>query len=178
MALTLPRSAPGPTLRRPGGSMSDAQNRKPSPARPPRSESGEGAGKPTPARALVGTEPRESPSPEPPARKAAPTHDPDVPEVTLAADGTTWRIRVLGRGGRASDRSPPLLMLGFWEAADRGLEHDREATVVARRLADLAPAHLLDALAGSSRPPPPDRKRAFFEGASQGRRGGTSRRDS
>jgi hypothetical protein len=96
-----------------------------------------------------------------------------VTEVALEVDGVCWTVRVLGRSGSSETRSPPLLLLGFWAQETVG-EPDREATVVARALADLSPARLEDAFGGSAPPPSTAGTKPFFEGATQsGRRGGS-----
>ena len=159
--------------------MSDPESSKPRPARLPESEAAGASVKPTPARELAGSESREGPSgprsgahgpPEFPA-------EPDVDEVALEVGGVSRRVRVLGRSG-AGDRSPPLLLLGFFEVGEERSGHSTEATVVARTLSEVALSRLEAALAASTPPPQSDRPKPFFEGAGQGRRGGSHRRDS
>ena len=157
--------------------MRDKRNAKPPPARLNAKQASGTAVKPTPARDLVAGEARELAVAGPPAGRASPTTEPDVGEVALEADGALWTVRVLGRAGGSDTRSPPLLLLGFW-AGGREAESHREATVVARTLAELTPSRLEDALARSSAPPLQERRKPFFEGAGQGRRGGSSRRES
>lgn len=136
--------------------MSDRRRSKPIPARPP---AGAGAKKPTPAREMGG---------EPPP--AAP--EADVAEVSLeVSDETTWTVRVLGRSGRSSATSPPLLLLGFWEGDAEG-DPGLESLVVGTALGELSHDALHHALESAGEPRDPDRKRPFFEGAGQARRRG------
>lgn len=132
--------------------MSERSRRKPIPARPaaePREV------KPTPARELGG--------------QAAPAPEADLAEVSLEVDDETWTVRVLGRSGRASGESPPLLLLGFWEGPAEGGPM-RERLVVGRALSDLSREALLEALSTAGEPRDPDRKKPFFEGAGQARK--------
>ena len=156
--------------------MRDFPSTKPLPARPPAAEPPPGPVKPTPAREFAGAEGRESAAPEPPPRQA-PETQPDIAEAVLEAEGTLWTVRVIGRSGRAGERSPPLLLLGFWRSGEEGA-HAREATVVGHLLADMSAARLEDALAASTVPPQGDGRKPFFDVAGQGRRGGSPRRDS
>lgn len=155
--------------------MRETRNTTPAPARPPQSAAAGGAVKPTPAR-LVGGDPRAAPpapvSASAPAR-AASGGDPEVREVALEAGGACWKVRVLGRSGSSETRSPPLLLLGFWaQGSDEG-EPAREATVVARDLAELSIDRLEEAFVTSSPPRPVTARKPFFEGAAPGRRGGS-----
>jgi len=113
-------------------------------------------GKPMPARAINGA----STTPEVAAQ---------VEEACIEIDGQSWTVRVLGRSGRASGASVPLVLLGFWEegAADEG--PSLEAMVVARSLDELAPQELASALAQASKPRDPTRPRPFFPEAGQSR---------
>lgn len=91
-------------------------------------------------------------------------------ESHVEEEGVVWRVRVLGRSGRASGRSPPMLLLGFWN--DERLERPPrlEATVVGRRLADLSSESLAVALSQASPAPDPARRKSFFEEANQVKR--------
>lgn len=155
--------------------MPEPETPKPRPARPAEDEVPAAGVKPTPVREFAGAEPRESGASGPPADRGGPAQA-DVPEVVFESEGATWWVRVLGRSGRADGRSPPLLLLGFWadEADGPPLQ---EATVVAGALSELTPWRLEAALAGACPPPQSDRRKPFFEGASQGRREGGARED-
>jgi hypothetical protein len=150
--------------------MRDRSNTTPRPARPAESEP-TGFTKPTPARELGGTDAREAP-----ASARRPGHSAgvqtDIAETVFETEGASWTVRVLGRSGRAGERSAPLLLLGFWPRGE-GSEHAREATVVGRMLSELTPGRLEEALARSTPPPRDDRRKSFFEAVSQGRRGGS-----
>jgi len=146
---------------------------KPLPARLPKVEAANIPARPKPARALGDPDGGTAGGAHPPQDAPGPTGaEPDVPEVSLEVDGATWRVRVVGRSGRSDGRSPPLLTLGFWPPGEPGPQHAREATVVARALAELPDARLLEALGGASSPPAPERKRPFFDAVGGGRRGG------
>lgn len=158
----------------PRRSMREPQNPKPRPARPAEGEGPSAGAKPTPVRELAGAELRQT-SPSGPSADVGPGGvEADVSEVAFESEGATWRVRVLGRSGRAEGRSPPLLLLGFWGGANDDGPPVREATVVARALSELTLWRLEAALAEASPPPQPDRRKLFFEGAGQGRRGGRS----
>jgi len=119
------------------------------PARPPSS-------KPTSARELAG---------------AAPPAAPDPGHAVVEVGGTAWTARVLGRAGRASGASAPLLLIGFWDDStpvDR--PHSREALVVARAIEDLPAGALEEALASGSSPRDPERAPGFFQESAQGAR--------
>jgi hypothetical protein len=145
--------------------MSEPETPKPPPARLREGEAPPPGVKPRPARELAGAE----------AREAVPSAEADVAEVAFEAEGSAWRARVLGRSGRAEGRAPPLLLLGFWVAGEEDGAPVREATVVARCLSELTPLRLEAALGEASAPPRSDRRKPFFEGSSQGRRGGGAR---
>jgi hypothetical protein len=165
------------TAATPRRSMRVPQNPKPRPARPPEAEAPPPGAKPTPVRGLGGAELRQT-TPSGPSADAGPGGlEADVSEVAFESDGATWRVQVLGRSGRAEGRSPPLLLLGFWGGADDDGPPVREATVVARALSELTLWRLEAALEEASSPPQSDRRKPFFEGAGQGRRGGGSRGD-
>jgi len=155
-----------------------ATNHKPLPARPPEIEPLAVPGKPTPARALAGPRGGDAELSAPRDATGARGTGADVPEVSLEVDGSTWRVRVVGRSGRAGSRSPPLLVLGFWPPGECGPEHAREAVVVARTLAELTDARLQEAHGASKPPPLPDRMKPFFDGVNGGGRGGGPRRES
>lgn len=108
---------------------------------------------------------REGPAtPPPPSTVGA-----DLDEAVVEAAGATWRVRVLGRSGRAAARSAPLLLLGFWNGEPSG-PPSLEAPVAARTLAELSAEALESALARASPPPTDERKRPFFEEADHGHR--------
>ena len=155
--------------------MRDIPSTKPLPARPAEAEPPPGPVKPTPARELAGADGRESVAPEP--TRQGPETQPDVAEAVLEVQGTRWTVRVLGRSGRAAERSAPLLLLGFWRKGEEGA-HTREATVVGHLLADMSAARLEEALARSTDPPQSEGRKPFFDVGSQGRRGSPPRRDS
>lgn len=155
--------------------MPEPETPKPRPARLPEDEAPVTGLKPTPVRVLAGAEPRESGPSGPSADRGGPA-EADAPEVVFESEGAVWLVRVLGRSGRADGRSPPLLLLGFWADEAGGLPL-REATVVAGALSELTPWRLEAALAEASPPPQSDRRKPFFEGASQGRREGGGRED-
>jgi hypothetical protein len=71
-------------------------------------------------------------------------------QATFSRGAESWIARVEGRGGSggARDSGTPLLFLSFSPAEDPGSPRF-EALCVARRLADLTEAHLLDALRGA-----------------------------
>jgi hypothetical protein len=125
--------------------------------------------KPTPARELDGSR----------ASSSAPA---PVEEAHIEVGGTGWKVRVLGRSGRASVVATPLVLLGFWKdeaatevaasgdpAEDMEAEPDLEALVVAHSLEALGPEELEEALAGASRPRDADRAPPFFPEAAQAR---------
>lgn len=152
--------------------MRQTPKTKPEPARPPEAGGTGGAAKPTPARQLARAEPRSVVVSGPTPAQTVSGGETDVTEAALEADGVSWKVRVLGRSGSSETRSPPLLLLGFW-AEETGGEPEREATVVARALAELSTARLEEAFAESAPPPPAAGRKPFFEGATQGRRGGS-----
>jgi len=86
--------------------------------------------------------------------------------------GGMWIARVLGRSGRASARSAPLMLLGFRERESASDAHTLEAVVPARGLADLTTEALEAALARAKAPPAPDQRLPFFEEADATRRSG------
>jgi hypothetical protein len=157
--------------------MREPESPKPRPARPPDVEPPAAGVKPTPVRELAGADAREPAPRGPSADEGRPTSEPDVAEVELEAEGGVWQVTVLGRSGGSQGRAPPLLLLGFRRAEGGAGDAAREATVVAHALSDLTPARLEAALGEALPPPATDRKKPFFEGASQGRRGGGSRGD-
>ena len=112
--------------------------------------------KPTPVRVLNG----ESPVRPPPA---------DVAQVAFDLDGVPWTARVLGRSGRSSGISPPLLLLGFSEGEGGG-GPTLEALVSGTSLGSLSVGQLEAALSGAVSPPDPERRKAFFAQAAQSRR--------
>jgi hypothetical protein len=124
-----------------------------------------------PARSLEGEAAR---------REASPAHflptgtppPPDLAEVVVDRDGRPWTARVLGRSARRGGRSAPLLLLGFWDCADPGAPHALEALVPGRTLSELGQECLEEALARATPPPPSGRRKPFFDGLGQGRRGG------
>ena len=131
--------------------MTDPSRRKPPPARHPR-------GKPTPVRELIGETPLQ------PAES-------DVAEAFVEAEGIRWTVRVLGRSGRASGGSAPVLLLGFWEDGGSVDAPSFEAMVVARELGGLSAEALEAALGTAVKPRDPDRKKVFFQHVAQGRGG-------
>lgn len=151
--------------------MSEARNHKPLPARLPEIES-PAPGRPTRARPRGGSEAAESHRPTSREVTGARGPEADVPEVVLDVDGAVWRVRIVGRSGRAEGRSPPLLVLGFWPSDDAGPEPAREAAVVARTLGELGDPRLREAFGHASPPPPRDRRKPFFDSGNGGRRGG------
>jgi hypothetical protein len=152
--------------------MSKATNDKPLPARLPEVEA-VGATKPTPARAWAGGDGGAVDARTTRAAPGAEGIEPDVSEVALEVDGEAWRVRVLGRSGRSDGRSPALLVLGFWSPGEPDRRHVREATVVARALADLSDARLREAFDTATPPPAPEGRKPFFDAAGGGRRGAT-----
>ena len=157
--------------------MPEPENPKPRPARLPEGEAPAAGVKPTPVRELAGADSREPVPPGPSADRGG-AAEADVPEVAFESRGSVWRVRVLGRSGRADGRSPPLLLLGFWGGEEADSSPVREAIVVARALSELTALRLEVALAEAAPPPQPDRRKPFFEGASQSRReGGGGRGD-
>ena len=133
--------------------MTEPRHHKPTPARTQGPEAGR---KPTPARDLNGA-------------SSPPAPDADLPEAVIEVDGTPWTVRVLGRSGSASGRSPPLLLLGFWREGD----HEKpslEALVVARAMSDLSTEALRDALSRAEKPGDPGHEKPFFADAAQTRR--------
>jgi len=104
---------------------------------------------------------------------AAPAEAPDLGQTVLEAEGSTWTVRVLGRAGRASGVSAPLLLLGFWEeGAVLDRPPAREALVVARALEDLPSGALEEALAASQPPRDLEKTPEFFQESGQGGRRG------
>ena len=102
---------------------------------------------------------------------ATPSGAPDLGETFLEVGGMAWAVRVLGRVGRASGASAPLLLLGFWEAdAAAHRLPSREALVVGRALEDLSPEALEEALAAARPPRDPDKTPGFFQESAQGGR--------
>jgi hypothetical protein len=95
---------------------------------------------------------------------------PAVQEAEVTVDGETWTVRVLGRSGRASGASPPLLLLGFWGMGDSEDSPTREVLVVGESLDDLTIEGLEVALSRAEKPRSPDRKVGFFQDVAQGRR--------
>ena len=134
----------------------------PGPPKPPTPVGREGGDRveadvprPTPVRAAMDT----SPVPDVPAE-----------ECTLDVEGTTWRVRVLGRSqAGVGTVGTPLLLLGFTSADQNG--PDREALVVGSALEDLPEAALLVAHR-AARPPrsEAERSRPLFAGAAGDRR--------
>lgn len=122
---------------------------------------GGGGGKLRPARELAGTEP---PQPLP---------QPDIPEALVEVGDSTWLVRVLGRGGGGRAGTPPLLLLGFFHSERPGSEPAHEVTVAANALSELTQERFEAALMASSPPPPSGRRKPFFDGAGQARRGGS-----
>ena len=144
----------------PSTDMSDIQRPKPVPARLPgapptdRNPTPPAAGQPIPA----------------PPVEGAPAAGPE--EVEVVGPGGTWIARVIGKSGRASARSAPLILVGFRERASASDVHTLESTVPGRRLADLTADALEAALARAKAPPAPDQRRPFFEDADAPRRSG------
>jgi hypothetical protein len=134
--------------------MTDPNSHKPPPARP-------GAGKPIPVRELTGERTAESP--------AQPAES-DIADAQVDVEGTRWTVRVLGRSGRASGATAHLLLLGFWEGDAVGDEPSLEAMVAGRTLQGVSTEALEAALSGARKPGASDRKRGFFQDASQARR--------
>jgi hypothetical protein len=120
--------------------MTDSSQLEPQPARQ----------KPTPAREIEG-------------EALPPPIESDVAAAHVEVQGTRWTVRVLGRAGRASGASPPLLLLGFWEGD--AAEPSLEAMVVGRTLGDLSDSALEAALATAAKRRDPDRRVAFFPDA-------------
>ncbi len=133
--------------------MSEPDHPKPVPARPAGPQA---PGKPPPARAMSG-------------ERAPPTPEADASEATLEVEGRTWTVRVLGRSGRASGASAPLLQLGFW-AAESEEDPVLEVLVVGTSLAGLSESQLEVALTRAAPPADPARERPFFAEAGQVRR--------
>lgn len=129
--------------------MADPARPERSPARPPGS-------KPMSVRELTGAPPSASPPPG---------------QAVVEVEGKAWTVRALGRSGRASGASPPLLLLGFWgEGASAHEPPSLETLVVARALEDLS-TEALEAALGSAAPPrDPEKAPAFFPESAQGRR--------
>jgi hypothetical protein len=100
---------------------------------------------------------------------ALPTPEADVPEATFQTEGRTWTVRVLGRSGRASGASPPLLQLGFW-GGESEEEPALEVMVVGTSLAGLSESQLEVALTRATAPPDPALEKPFFAEAGQVRR--------
>lgn len=119
----------------------------------------------------------------PPDSAAAPPPSPDrvegteSTEVVFEHEGSTWRVRVLGRSGSATGRSPALLLLGFWDSQAHDAPHALEALVPGRGLDELSNERLAEALEQASPPRPSDRRPPFFEGLGQNRRGGSPQHD-
>jgi hypothetical protein len=126
---------------------------------------GNNKGKPTPARDLAGVEPR------------APGPDPDLADAVVEDEEGTWRVRVLGRSGRAGGRAPFLLLLGFWDADEPEGDPSREAIVIAKTLSELTPERLEAALAAASAPPAREHRKPFFDMSGQSRRGASAPRE-
>jgi hypothetical protein len=95
----------------------------------------------------------------------------EVAEAYVEAEGIRWTVRVLGRSGRASAGSAPLLLLGFWEGSGSVDSPSLEAMVVARGLDELSGEALEAALGTAVKPPDPGRRSAFFQDVGQGRGG-------
>jgi hypothetical protein len=127
----------------PGAKDMEPEGRKPLPARPP-------------------TEPAPPPAPSGEAPLSS------EPQVTIVGRGGTWRVRVLGKSGRAGGRSVPLMLLEF--SADGGRAPVLEAVVSGSSLDTLPDETLLTALARAAEPRDADRKRPFFEEADGARR--------
>ena len=104
----------------------------------------------------------------PPPRGVRP--DPEVSELRVSGRGGSWRVSVLGRSGRASARSAPLMLLGFSPEGVGDSAPSLEATVAARGLAELSDDVLQSALARAAPPPTATGKRPFFEDADHGGR--------
>lgn len=96
--------------------------------------------------------------------------DPDVSELRVSGRGGSWRVRLLGRSGRASARSAPLMLLGFSPEGAGDSAPTLEATVAGRSLAELSDESLHSALARAVPPRIETGKRPFFEDADQGGR--------
>lgn len=129
--------------------MSEHDHAKPRPVRPP-------GAKPTPVRESRG-------------ESAAKVPSEDVEHLRLDAQEESWTVRVLGRSGRAARSSPALLLLGFWKGDGEG-DPVLEALAPGETLSDLSPEALRTALAAASEPRDPERRKPFFEDASQTRR--------
>jgi len=120
--------------------------------------------------------PARPPSPKPlsvrdvtgevPAQQAAP----DLDEAQIEVADERWTVRVLGRAGRASGASPPLLLLGFWRPESSDPTPALEAMVVSSALGNLSEEALAEALSRAGPPRDPDRRPPFFRDGSQGRR--------
>jgi hypothetical protein len=102
----------------------------------------DGAGrKPTPVRAMTGSEPGRS------------VAEPDPEEVRFQLDGEEWRARVLGRSGAGRRGATPLLLVGFSRADGGADETDGEVYIVGRSLADTTIETLERALREVRMPP-------------------------
>lgn len=136
--------------------------------------------KPLPARPAFPT-PRDTPRGVVTPTVVAPSADTDaipssggtereVSEARVSGRGGEWRVSVLGRSGRASARSAPLLLLGF-SPDDAGASIPTlEATVAGCSLGELSEDALELAL-GRAVPPPTDTgRRPFFEDPDHGGR--------
>ena len=143
--------------------MTEPPRQKPLPARPALPASGD-----PPAGAVTETVAVLPPAPTPPLPGGPPA--PDVSELRVSGRGGAWRVRVLGRSGRASARSAPLMLLGFLPEEAGGSAPTLEATVAGRGLAELSDEVLLSALARAVPPRTDTGRRPFFEDADQGGR--------
>lgn len=146
--------------------MSEPPRQKPRPARP---------AFPTPGDTPHGTvtPPALSPTPDvPTVPPPAGGTEPELSEARVSGRGGSWRVSVLGRSGRASARSAPLLLLGFsLEDAGGGASAPTlEASVAGRALEDLSDDLLQSALVRAVARPPDTRRRPFFEDADHGGR--------
>ena len=96
---------------------------------------------------------------------------PDPAKVGLEVEGAAWQVAVMGRAGRASGASAPLLLLGFWAEGDaEDGPPSREVLVVARSIEDLPPESLRAALTMATPPRDPERPPPFFQESGQNRR--------
>jgi hypothetical protein len=134
--------------------MNEPRHHRPIPAR---LSGGTPKGKPTPAREMA----------PPPA---GPPLEADLAETQLELGETRWTVRVLGRAGRASGTTPPLLLLGFWE--DESLDQPSlEVLVAAKSLRTLTTDRLQEAFARAVRPEDRGNESTFFAETGQNRRG-------
>jgi len=144
--------------------MSEPPRQKPLPARP---------AFPTPGDMPQGTVTPPAVSPPPDAHTMpAPGGGtgPEVSEARVSGRGGSWRVSVLGRSGRASARSAPLLLLGFSPEGTGASALTLEATVAGRALDELSDDVLRSALVRAVAPPTDTRRRPFFEDADHGGR--------